>query len=103
MTQSDFGARRPFPAAHVLVAFFLTITLAACGSGDEASAQSDEAELTYKMGEPITDANLAAIVTSDYGSDTLTSAECHDRFEPIATPVPHLRTRPDPATAQRHN
>src|SRR5690606_16563042 len=103
MTQSDFGARRPFPAAHVLVAFFLTITLAACGSGDEASAQSDESELTYKMGEPITDANLAAIVTSDYGSDTLTSAEFQDRFERIATQVPQLRTDPDQARELRKN
>lgn len=103
MTQSDFGSSRPFRAATLFVALFLTISLGACGSDDEASAQADESELTYQMGDPIDDPAIAAIVTSDYGSDTLAADEFRDRFDRIAAQVPQIQNDADQARELRKN
>ncbi len=66
--------------------------LAGCGSDDDAAAQDGEGdgESLYTMGEPLQDSSMAAIVTSEYGSDTLTTAEFRSQFERIVQQVPQI-------------
>ncbi len=45
------------------------LLLAACGSGEETSAQTGEG--AYVMGEPLSDPALAVVVQSEFGTDTL--------------------------------
>lgn len=49
--------------------FCLLLLLAACGSDEETSAQTSDVQ--YAMGEPLSDASLAVVVTSEFGADTL--------------------------------
>ena len=45
------------------------LLLAACGGGDETSAQTGEGQ--YVVGEPLSDPAIAVVVRSDFGTDTL--------------------------------
>ncbi|MXW63257.1 MAG: peptidylprolyl isomerase [Bacteroidetes bacterium SB0662_bin_6] len=52
-------------------ALCLLLLLAACGSDEETSEQTDDVQ--YAMGEPLSDASLAVVVTSEFGADTLST------------------------------
>ncbi|MEX0601262.1 MAG: SurA N-terminal domain-containing protein, partial [Rhodothermales bacterium] len=84
-----------------LSALFLVVTLAACGSGDDASAESDDPQ--YAMGDPISDTTLAAIVTSEFGIDTLTTEEFRGQFTRVASQVPQVNSDPTQARELRKN
>lgn len=64
----------------LVVALVLPVTTG-CASDEprnEAKAADEPERIT--MGEPITDSTLAAIVTSEYGADTLSAAEFRDQM-----------------------
>lgn len=90
------------PATSFVFALFLAVALTACGSGDDASAQSD-AEAQYEMGEPLSDSSLAAIVTSEFGTDTLTAQEFQGQFSRIAAQVPQVQADANQARELRKN
>lgn len=91
------------PAASFFFALFLAVALTACGSGDDASAQSDNGDAQYEIGEPLSDSSLAAIVTSDFGTDTLTTQEFRDQFARVAAQVPQIDADPAQAEELRKN
>jgi peptidyl-prolyl cis-trans isomerase C len=79
-------------------------TVSACGSNDEPVA--DDApieEVGYVIGDPIADPAIAAIVTSDLGSDTLTTEDFRNQFEIIAMQVPQLRDDEERSRELRKN
>ena len=89
-------------AAFIVAALFLLVTLAACGSGDDASAQAGD-DVQYEMGDPLSDTSLAAVVTSEFGTDTLTAAAFHEQFERVAAQVPQINADPNQARELRKN
>ena len=86
-----------------MAATFFVVAVAACGSKDNAGAEADADSLRYKMGEPLTDSSLAAVVISEYGSDTLSAEEFRSQFDMIARQVPQVRTDADQARELRKN
>ncbi|WP_103030175.1 peptidylprolyl isomerase [Salinibacter altiplanensis] len=49
----------------------LILSLAGCGSGNGTS--SETADVPYQMGNAVSDSTVALVVSSEYGSDTLTA------------------------------
>ncbi len=59
-----------------LLAACATLSLAACKKGPAAAAGDDNADpnkIAFEMGTPISDTSIVAIVTTDFGTDTLTA------------------------------
>ena len=49
--------------------------LAGCGSGNGSnSASTDDADIPYQIGETVSDSTVALVVSSEYGTDTLTAS-----------------------------
>ncbi len=64
----------------LLVLLLFGAALAGCGNdGEEATEEEEEGMADLTMGEPIADSSLAAIVTSSFGSDTLTTAALEEQ------------------------
>ena len=83
------GFKRIIPAAFALL--FIAPIVIGCGSDDDAAAQETaDGEGLYKIGEPLEDSTLAAVVTSEYGGDTLTTAEFRSQYERIVRQVPQI-------------
>ena len=86
-----------------MAAMFFVVAVAACGSKDNGGANAGADSLRYSMGEPLTDSSLAAVVISEYGSDTLTTEDFRTQFEMIAAQVPQVHTDADQARELRKN
>lgn len=84
----------------------LTLLLAASvllisGCGRDNNGTDDEQEFrppTYTMGDPVDDPQIAAIVDSDYGSDTLMTDFFRQQYDMIVQRIPQLAG--DPAQQQ---
>ncbi len=92
---------------HVLFTALLllfTFSLAACGSDDDATAQDgDDDARMYTMGEELEDSTLAAVVTSEYGADSLTSEQFRTQFQMIVNQMPQIAGDPNQARELRKN
>ena len=64
---------------RVGTALCLLLLFAACGSGEETSAQTSDVQ--YAMGEPLSDASLAVVVTSEFGTDTLSTQTFEEQIQ----------------------
>lgn len=77
-------------AVAVLPAFLLT----ACGRDDNNNSYQEDEDavqpIHYTVGDPITDPNIAAIVESEYGSDTLQTGFFQMQFDMIVERFPQL-------------
>ncbi|NBC17038.1 MAG: peptidylprolyl isomerase [Bacteroidetes bacterium] len=74
----------------LLAAVLLTVAfIAGCGGGNANTAEDDG---PYTIGEPISDSSIAAIVSSSYGTDTLTADLYQATFNQVAQQNPALRT-----------
>lgn len=103
MIKSDFGGRSLLGAASSLfLVLFLAISLTACGSDEEAAAQNSD-DIEYTIGEPVQDTTIAAIVTSEYGSDTLSTQAFRNQFQRISAQVPQIQGDADQARELRKN
>ncbi len=90
-------------AAALLTTLFLLVTLTACGSDDDASAQGEDGDVQYAMGDPLTDSTVAAIVTSDFGTDTLTTTDFRGQFARVAAQMPQINQDANQARELRKN
>lgn len=69
--------------------------LAGC-KRDAAETEADEAEeVAYTMGEPLADSSLAVVVTSEYGSDTLTTDLFLQQYNLVLQQFPGLEGDPE--------
>ena len=57
----------------------LLLLFAACGSSEETPAQTSDVQ--YAMGEPLSDASLAVVVTSEFGADTLSTQAFEEQVQ----------------------
>lgn len=68
-----------------LAALAVCIMLVGCQSGTEDVGGEPP---SYAVGDPISDASLAVIVSSEYGGDTLTTEEFKGRLEQVQRQIP---------------
>ena len=66
--------------------------LTACDDNEEADAA--EGAVVYEIGDPIQDSTYALIVSSDFGSDTLTTSEFRQQMNMIQQRVPQAGNMP---------
>lgn len=64
---------------HAGTALCLLFLLAACGSDEETPAETSDVQ--YAMGEPLSDASLAVVVTSEFGTDTLSTQTFEEQVQ----------------------
>lgn len=94
------GMLRPVTAASLVLAFFM---LAGCGEEDANAIETEVADVRYQMGEPLIDSTLAVIVASEYGADTLTTAEFRSQVEMVTQQVPQVANDADQTRELRKN
>lgn len=90
-----------FRNAWLAALLLLTGVAAISGCGNQNSADDEDEPFrqpTYTIGEPIEDDQYAAIVESDYGSDTLMTNFFRQQYEMIVQRIPQLQG--DPAQQQ---
>ena len=72
----------------LLLSMLACVTLlAACGDSEEEAAAA-EGPVSYEIGTPIQDSTYALIVSSDFGSDTLTTPEFRQQMSMIQQRMP---------------
>lgn len=57
----------------LLALSILTLGLLGCGNGNGSSAESEGDDIPYQTGESLTDSTVALVVSSEYGTDTLSA------------------------------
>lgn len=72
----------------LLVGLLLTLSLTACNNGN---SQEAEGEGPYTLGEPIEDSTYALIVESEYGTDTMTTAEFRQQLNLVKQRMPQMQ------------
>jgi peptidyl-prolyl cis-trans isomerase C len=84
-------------AAALALAFLLAVTLvlAGCGQDGNAADASDGAEdeeaddpITFTIGEPLDDSTLAVVVTSEYGTDSVTAQTYMQQISQFSQRIP---------------
>ncbi|HEX7071091.1 MAG TPA: peptidylprolyl isomerase [Rhodothermales bacterium] len=107
MSYPRFGRRGKLslpltPAFLSLVIVFSLVVAAGCKSkAEEESSVDEDQQVQIQMGEPISDSTLAAIVTSQYGADTLTTEEFRTQVGQVMMQFPQLQTEPEQAREMR--
>jgi peptidyl-prolyl cis-trans isomerase C len=87
MISSTLVRRTP---TSLFVAVLLTVVLVA-GCGSDATSKDSDENGPYTIGEPIADSSIAAIVSSEYGADTLSTALFRATYERVVQQNPALR------------
>lgn len=72
----------------------LAVGLSAC-NGDDENADAANDEVSYNIGEPIQDSTYAAIVSSEFGSDTLTTEEFRSNVQLASRQMPMQQGQQD--------
>lgn len=68
-----------------------SVPLLGCGGNDAEAGEEELAEKGYRLGEPVADSSIAAIVLSDAGADTLTTAEFRTQMEAVLQQYPMIQ------------
>lgn len=95
---------RLLPLLLTLVLVAPVVAVAGCGSGNEpeaAEASAEREESQFELGEPLGDSSLAAVVTSEYGVDTLTAGEFRSQISRILAQFPQMQGDPEQARELR--
>lgn len=92
-------------AFRTMLALFFAglVAIAGCGNKSDAADTSQEEPADYTIGEPITDPNLAAIVNSKYGTDTLTTEEFRNQYQLVLERFPNIEGSPEQTRELRRN
>lgn len=77
-----------------LLALTLLLLLGCRAQDTEANAPQGDDGRSYQVGPPVTDSTVAAIVTSDYGSDTLTAEGFRQQLAFILQRYPQIQMNP---------
>lgn len=75
----------PSVALAVAVAAFLFV---GCGNGSSSNGDSEDDPIAYQVGEPLQDTTYAVVVSSEYGSDTLTTADYRQQVQLLMRRIP---------------
>ena len=79
----------PIASAALAVLVAGTLLLTGCNSGDSsASANADADTIAYQVGEPLDDTTYAVVVSSEYGSDTLSAADYRRQVQMLMRRIP---------------
>lgn len=80
------------------------MTAVGCGNTSDKNEEEVGSETTdYRLGEPITDSTLAAIVTSKYGTDTLTTETFLAQYNMVLERFPMIQGSPEQTRELRRN
>ncbi|MDQ7039400.1 MAG: peptidylprolyl isomerase [Rhodothermus sp.] len=77
-----------------LLSMTLLLSLGCRAQHTEANTTSGDDDHTYQVGPPVSDSTVAAIVTSEYGTDTLTAEEFRQQLGFILQRYPQLQMNP---------
>jgi len=77
-----------------LLSLTLLLLLGCRAQDTEANATSGDDDRSYRVGAPVSDSTVAAIVTSEYGSDTLTAEEFRQQLSFILQRYPQIQMNP---------
>jgi len=67
----------------------VALMLVGCGNSASSSEDSeDENPIAYQVGEPLNDTTYAIVVSSEYGSDTLTAADYRQQVQLLMRRIP---------------
>mgnify|MGYP001481509147 CR=1 FL=1 len=87
----SFMHRPKFPRAStvlaVLVAGGLLLTVG-CGNSNPPSSDTDEDPIAFQVGEPLEDTSYAVVVSSEYGSDTLSAVDYRRQVQLLLQRIP---------------
>ena len=64
------------------------LLLAGCGNSNGSNSNDDDDPIVYQVGEPLSDTTYAVVVTSEYGSDTLTTADFRSQTQMLMRRIP---------------
>lgn len=71
----------------LLVAGGLLLTVG-CSNGNPSDSEADEDPIAFQVGEPLEDTSYAVVVSSAYGSDTLTAADYRQQVQMLMQRIP---------------
>ncbi len=77
-----------------LLSLTLLLFLGCRAQDTEANATDSDDDRSYQVGAPVSDSTVAAIVTSEYGSDTLTAEEFRQQLSFILQRYPQIQMNP---------
>ena len=89
---------KPFSSAlsaTFAVAVATALLLAGCGNSNGSNSEEDD-PIAYQVGDPLNDSTYAVVVTSEYGSDTLTAADYRQQAQMLMS-----RVSPNQMTEER--
>lgn len=86
-----------FVVASLLV--LISVGLIACSSGNSNGQEAAE-EGSFRMGDPLSDSTLAAVVQSDAGTDTLTMQEYQTQLKNMMRRMPQAKGQMDQVRQQ---
>ncbi len=77
-----------------LLSLTLLLLLGCRAQDTEANTTNGDDDRTYQVGPPVSDSTVAAVVTSEYGTDTLTAEEFRQQLGFILQRYPQLQMNP---------
>jgi len=64
------------------------LLLTGCGNSSGSNGDTEDDPIAYQVGEPLSDTTHALIVTSEYGSDTLTAGDFRNQTQMLMRRIP---------------
>ncbi len=64
------------------------LLLTGCGNSSGSNSDTEDDPIAYQIGEPLSDTTHAVIVTSEYGSDTLTADDFRNQTQMLMRRIP---------------
>ena len=77
-----------------LLSLTLLLLLGCRAQDTEANATGGDEDRSYRVGPPVSDSTVAAIVTSEYGADTLTAEEFRQQLGFLLQRYPQIQMNP---------
>jgi peptidyl-prolyl cis-trans isomerase C len=75
-------------SAALAVVATVALLLTGCGNSTGSNSNAEDDPIAYQVGEPLNDSTYAVIVTSEYGSDTLTADDYRQQAQMLMSRIP---------------